>query len=66
VKTIAVVGAGIMGTGIARVCAEAGLEVRLCSRRPETLEAARARMARNQAQMRAAGWWAFTGSTHLT
>lgn len=52
---IAVVGAGLMGTGIAQVFAEAGLEVVLYSRRQESLEAARARIARNQAGMRAAG-----------
>lgn len=54
-RVAAVVGAGIMGTGIAQVFAEAGLEVRLYSRRPASVEAARARIARNQARMREAG-----------
>jgi 3-hydroxybutyryl-CoA dehydrogenase len=52
---IAVVGAGIMGTGIAQVFAEAGLDVRLYARRRDSLDEARARIAANQAEMRAAG-----------
>jgi 3-hydroxybutyryl-CoA dehydrogenase len=52
---IAVVGAGIMGTGIAQVFAEAGLPVRLYGRRRASLAQARDRMAANQAEMRSAG-----------
>lgn len=52
---IAVVGAGIMGTGIAEVFAEAGLDVRVYARRRDSLDQARARIAANQAEMRAAG-----------
>lgn len=52
---IVVVGAGLMGAGIAQVVAEAGLRVRLYSRHRESLDGARDRMARNQTDMRAAG-----------
>ncbi|MFQ5899801.1 MAG: 3-hydroxyacyl-CoA dehydrogenase NAD-binding domain-containing protein [Candidatus Methylomirabilia bacterium] len=46
---IALIGAGIMGTGIAEVCIEAGLSVRLCSRRRESLDGALERIQTNQA-----------------
>ena len=52
---IAVVGAGIMGTGIAQVFAEAGMAVRLYGRRRAGLSQARDRIAANQAEMRSAG-----------
>lgn len=52
---IAVVGAGIMGTGIAQVFTEAGLPVRLYARRRESLVRARERIAANQTEMRATG-----------
>ncbi len=55
VSRVAVVGAGIMGTGIAQVFAEAGLDVRLYARRQASLDEARVRIAANQAAMRAAG-----------
>jgi 3-hydroxybutyryl-CoA dehydrogenase len=42
---VAVVGAGTMGAGIARVFAEAGSSVRLCARREASLEQARARLS---------------------
>lgn len=61
-KRVAVVGAGIMGTGIAQVFAEAGFEVALCSRRRQSLEQASQRIARNQAEMRAAGLGAAEGA----
>jgi 3-hydroxybutyryl-CoA dehydrogenase len=43
-KSVAVVGAGTMGAGIAWVFAEAGASVRLCARRESSLEAARPRL----------------------
>jgi 3-hydroxybutyryl-CoA dehydrogenase len=43
-QNVAVVGAGTMGTGIARVFAEAGASVRLCARRESSLDAARPRL----------------------
>ena len=43
-EQIAVVGAGTMGAGIARVFADAGATVRLCARRESSLEAARPRL----------------------
>jgi 3-hydroxybutyryl-CoA dehydrogenase len=52
---LAVVGAGIMGTGIAQVFAEAGAEVALYSRRRESLDRARARIEANLAEMRKLG-----------
>ena len=51
----AVLGAGIMGTGIAQVCAEAGLDVVLESRSLTSLEAARERIRKNQRELVAAG-----------
>jgi 3-hydroxybutyryl-CoA dehydrogenase len=43
-RDVAVIGAGTMGAGIARVFADAGASVRLCARRESSLEAARARL----------------------
>jgi 3-hydroxybutyryl-CoA dehydrogenase len=45
-REVAVIGAGTMGAGIARVFAEAGCAVRLCARRETSLEAARPRLGR--------------------
>lgn len=45
---VAVIGAGIMGAGIAQVFAQAGHPVRLQARRHETLEGALARVRANQ------------------
>ena len=42
-REVAVVGAGTMGAGIARVFADGGASVRLTARREESLEAARER-----------------------
>jgi 3-hydroxybutyryl-CoA dehydrogenase len=43
-REVAVVGAGTMGAGIARILAEGGARVRLMARRQESLEAARERL----------------------
>jgi 3-hydroxybutyryl-CoA dehydrogenase len=40
IKRVAVVGAGIMGRGISQVCAQAGYQVMMTSRREETLNGA--------------------------
>ncbi len=55
IKSVAVVGAGMMGSGIAQTFAQAGYQVRLQARRQETLRAALDRIARNQATMIRAG-----------
>jgi 3-hydroxyacyl-CoA dehydrogenase len=49
---VAVVGAGTMGAGIARVFADAGASVRLCARRESRLEAARDRLGETAARVR--------------
>ena len=51
-REVAVVGAGTMGAGIARVFAEAGPSVRLCARRESSLEAARQRLGETAEQVR--------------
>jgi 3-hydroxybutyryl-CoA dehydrogenase len=51
-KEVAVVGAGVMGTGIARVFADAGASVRLCARRESTLAAARSRLGATATEVR--------------
>jgi len=51
-REVAVLGAGTMGVGIARVFAEAGVSVRLCARRASSLEAARGRLGERAAQVR--------------
>jgi 3-hydroxybutyryl-CoA dehydrogenase len=48
----AVLGAGTMGAGIARVLADAGVAVRLCARHESSLEAARARLGEGAARVR--------------
>lgn len=44
IERVGVVGGGIMGTGIAEVCARAGLPVTLVEVSPERAEAARGRI----------------------
>jgi 3-hydroxyacyl-CoA dehydrogenase len=51
IRTVAIVGAGVMGSGIAQTFAQAGYTVRLHARREEGLRAARERIARNQEAM---------------
>jgi 3-hydroxybutyryl-CoA dehydrogenase len=55
IKTVAVIGAGVMGSGIAQHLAQAGYDVRLHARHDETLAAARGRIAKNQELMVEAG-----------
>jgi 3-hydroxybutyryl-CoA dehydrogenase len=50
---VAVVGAGAMGAGIARIFAEAGSSVRLCARRESSLERAQARLGGAAGRVRA-------------
>jgi 3-hydroxybutyryl-CoA dehydrogenase len=51
-REVAVVGAGTMGAGIARVFADAGVSVRLCSRRESSLDAAGSRLGEAAARVR--------------
>ena len=55
VKVVAVIGAGVMGSGIAQRFAEAGYQAHLHARHEETLRAARDRIAKNQEAMVEAG-----------
>jgi len=55
VKKIAVIGAGVMGSGIAQTFAQAGYVVHLQARREDSLRAARDRVAKNQEAMVRAG-----------
>jgi 3-hydroxyacyl-CoA dehydrogenase len=55
VNTVAVIGAGVMGSGIAQTFAQAGCTVRLQARRDATLQAALDRITKNQAAMVQAG-----------
>jgi 3-hydroxybutyryl-CoA dehydrogenase len=55
IQVIAVIGAGVMGSGIAQTFAHAGYAVRLQARHEETLRAARERIAKNQEAMVRAG-----------
>lgn len=51
-RDVAVLGAGTMGAGIARIFAAAGASVRLCARRESSLDAARGRLGETAAQVR--------------
>jgi len=55
INTVAVIGAGVMGSGIAQTFAQAGYAVHLHARSEATLAAALERIARNQATMVRAG-----------
>lgn len=55
IKRVAVIGAGVMGSGIAQHFAQAGYEVQLYARGEGTLATARARIANNQEMMVEAG-----------
>jgi 3-hydroxyacyl-CoA dehydrogenase len=55
IRAIAMIGAGVMGTGIAQTFAQAGYEVRLQARHEGTLHAAGDRIAKNQEAMVRAG-----------
>ena len=55
VKVVGVVGAGQMGSGIAHVCALAGLPVVLLDMKPDALDKAMATMARNMERQVAKG-----------
>lgn len=55
VRNVAIIGAGVMGSGIAQTFAQAGYAVRLQARHGDTLRAARDRIARNQEAMVRAG-----------
>ena len=50
-REVAVIGAGTMGAGIARVFADAGTRVRLCARRESSLAAARERLGADAADV---------------
>jgi 3-hydroxybutyryl-CoA dehydrogenase len=55
IEKIAVIGAGVMGSGIAQTFAQAGYAVHLQARRQDTLRAARDRITKNQEAMVRAG-----------
>ncbi len=55
IRNIAIIGAGVMGSGIAQTFAQAGCTVRLHARREESLMTARDRIAKNQEAMVRAG-----------
>jgi len=62
-REVAVIGAGTMGAGIARVFAEAGCAVRLCARRATSLEAARPRLGRHPVELTTSAEEALRGVT---
>jgi 3-hydroxybutyryl-CoA dehydrogenase len=61
-REVAVIGAGTMGAGIARVFAEAGASVRLCARRESSLEAARPRLGDVQVELTTSAGEALAGA----
>jgi 3-hydroxyacyl-CoA dehydrogenase len=50
IRTIGVIGGGVMGAGVAQVFAQAGYQVRLHARHQATLDQALARIRANQTQ----------------
>ena len=61
-REVAVIGAGTMGAGIARLFAEAGASVRLCARRESSLEAARSRLGDVQVELTTSAGEALAGA----
>lgn len=55
IRNVGVVGAGLMGSGIAQVCAQAGYEVTVCEASPELLQAGIGRLKRTLARAVAKG-----------
>ena len=64
IKEIAVIGAGVMGSGIAQTFAQAGYGVHLQARGEDSLRAARDRVAKNQEAMVRAGLLTETAARH--
>jgi len=68
-KTIAVIGAGFMGAGIAQVCLQCGYPVFLCDAEKDALQKARERIAWSLQKLHQKGWIAQAPETvqqHLT
>src|SRR5207302_8865500 len=55
ITTVGVVGAGLMGSGIAEVCAVQGMHTRVCERDDPSLQAARRRIERSLERGRSTG-----------
>lgn len=62
IKKVAVIGAGVMGSGIAQTLAQAGYAVRLHARHEASLRAARTRISKNQEAMIRDGLLSETGA----
>jgi 3-hydroxybutyryl-CoA dehydrogenase len=62
-REVAVIGAGTMGAGIARVFAEAGCSVRLCARRTTSLEGAKPRLGEHAVELTTSSEDALAGAT---
>jgi len=55
ISTVGIVGGGLMGSGIAEVCAREGMRTHVCEKEPEPLAASRRRLERSLARGRATG-----------